>query len=31
MTERTAFLMEDVVLLAVSAYLLRHDVIRAWV
>lgn len=28
MTERVAFLMKDLVLLAVSVYLLRHDVIR---
>jgi uncharacterized membrane protein YkgB len=30
MTINTAFLMKDVVLLAVSVYLLRHDALRAW-
>jgi uncharacterized membrane protein YkgB len=30
MTINTAFLMKDVVLLAVSVYLLRQDAMRAW-
>jgi uncharacterized membrane protein YkgB len=30
MTINTAFLMKDVVLLAVSVYLLRQDPLRAW-